>query len=259
MAKTPPFARESDLCGAFIKAVGEERWTAYAETGGFDILLVRKTDGFQIGIQAKLKLNASVLAQSVEESRYCADRPGPDCRAILVPITECNLGMGFLAGYIGITVIRMEHPEKPKFGRWMPYDPGLPTEDNTFLSTDCWHEQCPVKRCPLPEYVPDVAAGAAAPLQLTNWKIRAIKLAVLLETRGYLTRHDFKHLGVDHSRWITRGNEWLLPSERGFVRARYMPDFKAQHPVVYAQVEADIAKWAPKTGTNNNGQMSMVV
>ena len=54
------FRSEADLCAAFLAALEREhakKWMAYAETAGWDILLVRLKDGFQIGIQAKLALN----------------------------------------------------------------------------------------------------------------------------------------------------------------------------------------------------------
>jgi len=47
--KTPPFkyTLESDLCKDYIeKAESTGLWTAYPETGGWDILMVRASDGF---------------------------------------------------------------------------------------------------------------------------------------------------------------------------------------------------------------------
>ena len=58
-----------------------EEWTSYAETAGWDILLVRKTDGFQIGIQAKLKITPFVMAQCLDEYPWSVDRPRPDAIA----------------------------------------------------------------------------------------------------------------------------------------------------------------------------------
>lgn len=71
--KTPEFAKESDLCAAFIAAVSRpaeryeierDRWVVYPETADFDILLRREADGAQIGIEAKLRLNAYVVSQA---------------------------------------------------------------------------------------------------------------------------------------------------------------------------------------------------
>lgn len=58
--KPKMFKTEADLCAAFIASI-DSRWTPYAETAGWDILLVRHADGFQIGIQAKQKMNTEVV------------------------------------------------------------------------------------------------------------------------------------------------------------------------------------------------------
>ena len=83
---TKPFPTEAALCAQFIELIDKRIWTPYAETQGWDILLVRRVDGFQIGIQAKLSLNIDVIAQAIESSgHWSATAAGPDCRAVLVP------------------------------------------------------------------------------------------------------------------------------------------------------------------------------
>jgi hypothetical protein len=99
-----------------------------------------------------------------------------------------------------------------------------------------------IKRHQLPEYVPDVAAGAPSPLQLTDWKIKALKLAVTLEMRKHLTRRDFAHHRVDHRRWVTQG--WLKVVDGRFVKDAF-PNFKKMHPRNYKQIAADRKKWMP--------------
>jgi hypothetical protein len=45
----------------------------------FDILLVRREDGFQIGVEAKLKLNGKVIvlaSEQIEHWRVTQPRPG---------------------------------------------------------------------------------------------------------------------------------------------------------------------------------------
>lgn len=245
MKKPKPFATEVDLCAAFLSALPEE-WVNYNEHGGWDILLVRKTDGFQVGIQAKLKLNTMVVSQVLEEyGVWSVDRPGPDCRAVLVPADQA--GYERIAAYIGFNIVKVS-PARDCGSRWdkkPSFRPGLPGGP----SDRDWHEWMPVKRHQLPEYVPDVAAGASAPVQLTDWKIRALKLLVLADRRGFITREDFKHLHLDHRRWIA-ADGWLRPTEQ---RGRYIVHhpapaaFKEQHPRVYAEIAADFDKWAPPT------------
>lgn len=238
-----PFETEAAMCARFISKL-PQGWTAYAETAGWDILLVRNCDGFQIGIEAKLKLNLHVFAQAIEDGWvYHVTSPGPDCRAVLVPATEANGVFDTVGGYIGLTVIRV-YPEK-KY-QVHAFEPLLPDETKRSYSGGAdWHELAPTTRCRLPEYVPDVAAGASAPVQLTKWKIAALKLLFTLETRGHLTREDFKHIGVDHRRWLS--SDWLQTSDGVYIAFK-MPDFKGQHPKVYAEIAADADKWMRPAG-----------
>lgn len=243
--KIKHFATEAALCSAFVAAL-DDRWTPFAETAGWDLLLVRVADGFQIGVQAKLRLNPFVLAQALDETRYSVTNPGPDCRAVLVPWGEVQVGISYLCAYVGVTVLRMEPPHvnryKPTWSR--RFEPALPEGKNH--SDSNWFEQAPTKRCKLPEYVPDVVAGKPSPVQLTEWKICALKIAVLLEKNGHVTRADFRHIGIDHRRWISPGTEWLSAGGVGFVPGRRFPNFRGQHPVVFEQIKADAHKWMPK-------------
>jgi len=233
-----PFATEVELCARFIEAVDQTKWIVLAETASWDILLVRREDGFQIGIQAKLKFNLKVIEQTVEHFYSSATSPGPDCRAVLVPASE---GLNeSICSHLGITVIRV----RPKAAYVShTFDPQLPTiKDRGFR--DRWHEWCPTVRHKLPEYVPDVVAGKPAPTQLTDWKIKAIKIAIILEKRGYVTRADFKALHIDHRRWLKPAS-WLLVENGRYVRG-HMPDFKGKHPTVWDQILADADKWMAK-------------
>lgn len=229
------FKTEAAMCAKFLASIGDA-WTPYPETAGWDALLSRKADGFQIGIQAKLRFNTEVINQALE-SEYDVDHGGPDCRAILIP-SYVSDRLGKIADYIGITVIKV----KPDNDRWnSAFYPYLPDETNRCSNE--WHEQAPLKRHLLPEYVPDVAAGASAPIQLTRWKIAAIKIAITIETRGYVTREDFKAHRIDHRRWVPQG--WLTSNSGQYRPGPDMPDFKRQHPKVYAEISADAEKWMP--------------
>lgn len=239
--KKPRFASEAAMCAEFIAVVeADKKWIAYPETAGWDILLVRKEDGFQIGIQAKLKFGIEVVNQAIED-RWGFWRPeGVDCRAVLVP--EQNHRLGQICAFVGITVVNFR-PASPGYSSFARIDPDLPTPNNRFgFCGEAWYELCPIHRCKLPEYVPDVAAGASGPLQLTEWKINAIKIAVILDLHGVVTRSDFQALRIDHRRWLSQ--EWLRPSPEGW-RRYLMPDFKTLHPRVYAEITADAAKWMP--------------
>lgn len=246
--KQKSFLKETDLCAHFLSGIGDD-WVSYAETAGWDILLVRKQDGFQVGIQAKLKLNAHVVSQCIEEGYgYHADSSGPDCRAVLVPEDDCG-PFDKIAGFIGFTIIRVFAPgkyqEKSRFFNHV-FRPDLP-EIKDEWKNDRWFECAPSKRHKLPEYVPDVQAGAAAPIQLTKWKISAIKIAVTLERRGFLTRADFKHHQIDYRRFIAKDYGWLVVVEGKYLLGPKFPDFKIQHPVVYEKIASEYPKWQLKS------------
>ncbi|MBS4018753.1 MAG: hypothetical protein KGZ68_11000 [Dechloromonas sp.] len=250
------FTKEVDLCAAFLAEVerqsskrhaAQDRWTAYAETAGFDIVLVRKADGVQIGIEAKLTLNTAVVSQALQGSdSWRKGVDGPDYRAVLVP-EDATKGLAVFCRPIGLTVLTCGVPRKHVESRL--FDPPLPRVDDPYdyFSDEYWHQWCPVHRLPLPEYVPDVAAGASGPIALTTWKIKAIKIAILLEERP-VTRADFKYLDLSPTRWMTPAIAWLVPAPgaRGYVAGPYLPDFKAQHPRAYDEILADKEKWEPK-------------
>lgn len=235
-----PFASEAEMCAAFVACLGAD-WIAYSETAGWDILLVRPADGFQIGIEAKLRLNAKVFAQALEGS--WPEMSGPDCRAVLVPMGESG-AFGEIAAYVGLTIIGMRQREHYNASRYA-FHPELPKPHNRYGYVDNnWREMLPTKRCRLPDYVPDVCAGRSAPVQLTTWKIQAIKIGIILDVRGFVTRTDFKAMGIDHRRWTAA---WLDvdPAGRGWIGGPHTPNFAAHHPVNYEQIKADAEKWMP--------------
>ena len=250
------FEKESDLCAAFIGALPDD-WKAYPETGGFDILLVHDT-GAQMGVEAKLSLNPKVIEQVSPYRWYRAGYEGPDFRAVLVPVGAPKTLIP-ICRLLNIDVIHMHSAESSweasgmaNYARDHPaeaerlraeygapkFEPDLPGPQYWGMK---WFDWCPTERVALPEYVPDVSAGDAAPVALTNWKIRAIKIAIILERRGYVTRKDFSDHDISMSRWTAL---WL---KKGVVRgqwvAKAVPDFKGQHPVNYAEIEADFEKW----------------
>jgi hypothetical protein len=257
------FENEAALCAAFIASL-PEGWTAYAETGGFDILLVRAIDGAQVGVEAKMTLNAKVLMQAVEGiyAGHGSGSEGPDFRAALVPYGSAGAEMKSIATYLGVTVIECRtggegekqiESEVAKFGEYYrpyasknyePFKPELPHVGYQWRET--WVDYCPLKRCPVPDYVPDVVAGASGPSQLSEWKIKAIKICVLLERRGHVTIADFKHIKIDRKRWLDF--RWLKPTPvRGQYVAGSLPlDLRSAHPVNFGQIESDFEKWKPK-------------
>lgn len=250
--KGPVFLSEADMCQQFLDVV-PEGWTAYPETGGFDILLVRIEDGAQVGVEAKLKLNAKVISQASEKwSVWSVAQQAPDFRAVLVPdYVGCDLAA--ICALIGIQVIKITHRDdwraerykKPAAAKLYPDLPSL-KYNHKEMCGEQWFDFCPVQRLWVPDYVPDTGAGKPSPVQLSAWKIKAIKIAVLLDKKGYVTREDFKKHGISMSRWTQGGRlAWLQPGEvRGqWLRTDRVPDFRAQHPTNYIQIEKSYEDW----------------
>lgn len=247
------YHKEADLCAAFIKKVPDS-WTVYPETNGFDIFLVRKSDGFQIGIEAKLRLSAKVISQAAENvGSWYVDRENPDCRAVLVP-ERCGSDLREVCALLGISVIRMYEPSE--WNRSRSFYPELPNEKSGYWDDEKWFQLCPAERMDVPDYIPDVSAGHSSPVALTDWKIRAIKLAITMEKRGFLCRQDFKHFQVSMSRWICPYSGWLIKDGRGvWLKGPHLPDFKAQHPVNYGEIEADYEIWRNKEEPKVQGKL----
>lgn len=232
------FASEADLCAAFIPWAKTQGWISYAETEGWDILLVG-TDGTQIGVQAKLKFNMKLLHQTVPDSwSEQWHENGPDFRAILLPRNE---GSETICRALGITMLRPAIQWRDDVAK--QFEPEIRLGAREGYREGGWHWWCPKKRHDLPAYVPDVPAGASGPTQLTKWKIAALQVCALLEIRGHVTRADFKLIGIDHRRW-TGPQGWLDIKDGVYIRGALL-DFERQHPTVYAQVLEDVRRdWA---------------
>lgn len=228
------YESEAALCAEFIAWAKPQGWTAYAETAGWDILLVRDSDGEQLGIQAKLRFNIKVLTQTIPLEWMAS---GPDRRAILVPESSGAIGLLRALGIGEFSPYRTDawwydpadHVRR-RNGRAPEFVPGI-----SHVSMFDWN---PEKRCPLPDYVPDVVAGSSAPIQLTEWKVIALKVCALLEKQGSISGKEIRALGCDPRRWIT-GSDWLIRhTEKGrYIRGPRLT-FDQQHPVVYAQIKA---------------------
>jgi hypothetical protein len=245
MKKEPKYASEAALCADFIAWVtasaGEyqggaqtPKWTPYAETAGWDILLVG-ADGTQIGVQAKMKFNMKVLHQCLPGRWASWHEVGPDYRAVLIP--EFDGGAEDICGALGLMLFA---PGRYGWGCGRDFTPGLNMEHSVG-----WHYWSPHKRCDVPEFIPDVVAGASGPVQLTKWKIAALRVVARLELQGRISRKDFRDLGVDPRRW-TGPSGWLLPADcpGEYIRGTAL-DFDQQHPTVYVQVlEQERAKLA---------------
>lgn len=255
MNKPPKFESEAALCAAFIADIHEQRgWIVYPETAGFDILLVREDTGHQLGLEAKLTLNAKVADQIIPgpgSAAYYGCPWGPDWRGIIVPaITEASAGIAKMLGILGVMTFTPERDySRQRWGgdwkeRWK-----FSIEEPGYYDLH-WHDWNPGLRCPLPELVPSVAAGVPAPIQLTPWKIGALKVMADLELDGFVTSKSVRERGVDPRRFCA-ADGWLTPLGDAKWGAGRIPRFDLQHPTEYAQILA--AARAERTKELANG------
>lgn len=240
-AREKCFETEAELCAAFIawtKTRGE--FTAYAETEGWDILL-QHADGYQIGVQAKLRFTTHLLYQTLPDSweaEHAPDARGPDFRAILVP--EIDGEEDHICRSLGLVAFvprrQSGHDGGYKFRGAFEISRGR--------AVDGAHDWNPSKRVKTPAYVPDVAAGVSSPIQLTPWKINALRVVAHLEAFGAITRAQIKAHGCHPSTWTTH---WLTAADAPgeWVAGNRLPDFKAQHPVVFKQILEEVLAAGP--------------
>ena len=96
------------------------------------------------------------------------------------------------------------------------------------------------------DYIPQVECGVPAPMTLSNWKIKAIKVCVWVERTGSITRGHFRAMGIDPRRWMT--GYWLKAGpERGtWIAGPSFPaaSYRKHHGLTYTQIEADLDKWS---------------
>lgn len=233
MKKTKPFATEAALCAAFIAWVSKTcpEVRCYAEWAGWDILLVYP-QGYQLGIQAKLRLNADVIAQAAPQ--YDFEAIGPDYRGVLVPGWNA---MAAVADRCGLIVFRhyYRYREADDFG---PHLTSHRESDTRFCDRDeppsGWLDWNPKERHDLPPTVTDAVAGSPCPVSLTPWKLGALDVLAHLAVHGAITTKRIRELGVNPSRWTEC--RWLEPGDqRGvWVRGEKCPGFDKQHPTAYA-------------------------
>lgn len=241
---------ETALCAIFIAEFNAQPgWVCYPETGGFDILAVHES-GRQIGVEAKLVLNAKVAEQIIPADswhRYAKD--GPDHRLVIVrSITEANAGIARLLKMLGVPVwaprCGYDYDRvtgSSSLGAYFDLRRRLeedqraadPADGRFWFARTAFFDWNPPARVPLPPCIPEVPAGVPCPVQLTPWKQAAIRVLARLRVQGSITAKEIVEEGCSASTWTQR---WLVRhSVRGhWVESDQMPTFDVQHPDMYA-------------------------
>jgi len=227
--KAKTYATEAELCDDFMKWARRQGYRVFPETAGWDIVLVDK-DGFQIGVEAKKRMNLDVIAQALRGTRYLSwNDAGPDHRAILVP--ECR-GMAEPLAMVGVVVFAATGHV------WRDGEAEFDRRDG--YSHEPMFDWNPSQRLDLPPVEFEGKAGIPSPSGMTKWKLCALRLIAILELRGYLTRKDFRDSGLSPTRWMSH-DKWLVPGpERGQWVRGTLPRFEEDCPEVYTSIKADV-------------------
>jgi hypothetical protein len=224
----PAFKTETELCAAFSDWAGREGFVVYPETAEWDLLLVA-SDGAQIGVEAKLQLNAKVMDQVMRGTRCnWRESPGPDYRAIVVPDQSIPSVADYVMASIGVTVFRPTRSWASRFEQRWEFYRELAHEFEM-------HDWNPSHRLELPDYVPDVPAGVPGPRTLSPWKVGALRVMAVLEVQGYVTRDNVRECRNDPRRWCATDG-WLTQLGGGRWGQGKAPRFDLQHPTIYAQI-----------------------
>lgn len=259
-----PIKLESDLCSLFIREFNAvDGWTCYPEAAGFDVLVVHD-DGRQIGVEAKLSLNAKVAEQILpRQGDEYYGRPGPDHRLVIVSkITEASAGIARMLHRLGVKVL-CPRESWERSGYVHTFDLRFRLLDDEACKTPYGRERMfdwsPEERCKIPAIVADHPAGVPAPLRLTPWKEAALKVMALMRSQQYITAKQIATFGISPTSWtqIVGGKPaWLNKgSYRGqWVETEHLPAFDKQYPALYAIAVAASAADAGKQFVLEGGQ-----
>jgi hypothetical protein len=155
-------------------------WTAYRKVGEWDLLLVRKEDGAQLGLISMMRLSAIGLTHAVAPNRISARTvPQPDYRGVLTPSGQPR-ELAILSRQLGVTCIFVTPPARATIN--MPFTPPLPPPAISWEHREeDWQLHAPLMLLQLPD---GQAPGAAHSL-LQEASLRA---AVLIEEGHALDR-----------------------------------------------------------------------
>ncbi|AGN82260.1 MULTISPECIES: hypothetical protein [Pseudomonas] len=241
--KPPTISKESTLCEVFIKEFNQiPGWTCYPEAAGFDVLVVHD-DGRQIGVEAKLSLNAKVADQILpNHGDDFWESPGPDHRLVIVSkITDASAGIAKMLRRLGVKVLcPYESWTAQGYVHTFGLDHRLFYAERSAVSDERMFDWSPAERCRVPSIVTNLPAGVPSPLRLTPWKESALKVVVLMRKQGFITAKQIASFGIGVSAWTQPSGSkrpWLAKGEvRGqWVETEHMPAFDKQHPDMYAK------------------------
>lgn len=245
----PIIEKESQLCDLFMHEFGAlPGWTCYPEAGGFDVLAVHD-DGRQIGVEAKLSLNAKAAEQILpgERDDY-NDKPAPDYRLVIVSkITAASAGIVRMLNMLGVAVL-VPQQTRARTGNTFTFNFHNVLEatgHDTSYGRAYLHDWNPVTRCHVPALLQALPAGVPSPVRMTPWKEKALQIVALMRKQGFITVQQIAAHGHGTTAWTQPSGmkrAWLAKgSARGqWVETEFMPAFDKQHPDLYAYCVASL-------------------
>lgn len=192
--KTP----EADLCREFSAHAENLGWEVHPEVSGWDLLL-QATDavrcsgiapGDQIGVQAKVRPNLEVIAQTLRYSSYVS---GPHYRAILVPelVKASRYTFPPIAHELRCLLFH-----KNKWKGWANVLLEVPIHYRLHFDSTCW----------VPPYDNVQGGGHASPTTVSDWKIRAVTFCIQYQSKTF-TAADLRYRNLAYSTFKSAG--WL--------------------------------------------------
>lgn len=231
---------EADLCNAFSAHAVAHGWEVYPEAGGWDLLLVASSTvrtpgvsvGDQIGVQAKLHPNVSVLWQAIRYSSFAA---GPHYRAVLIPTYKKHQNFSFFGLSRELRCL-VYQPAKRRDARnpwWSGLDAEVPLHYRLHFDRPVWVSQYRAEQ-----------GGAPSPVKVTAWKIRAILFCLEKEGRSF-TYVEVKKAGLHLSTLLKMGIVKESGKHAGRAKLYELVKEKSpavKHPWLTKQIQEHIAK-----------------
>lgn len=177
------FGSKAELCEQLTAAARSSGYRVFPSVGGWDLLLVCRETGEQVGVHAMLRPAIEVVGRALEREPHDS---GPSVHAVLVPFKTPHFErVALRCGVVVVQGVQLDNIRLREL----------------FMHAPRWqHSQA--------EYHPDhevlVPAGVPSPRRVTKWKIAAVQLCLLARERGHVTRDDIVALGLKPHWWLSK-------------------------------------------------------
>jgi len=172
------YSLEKDMCDELSAHMKDSGWIVYPEQGGWDLLLVRRN--IQIGVQAKLRPTIKLLSQALISEQVS----GPHYRAVAVGNSQEEEKEDFAKISMALRLIYIDMGIHPDYWFYKATQRVSLKYYRHFPNNIVW----------TPPYVPELDAGIPSPKTVSPWKIAAIKMELIAETKGWVSIIDAREV-----------------------------------------------------------------